>query len=128
MTCNLKKTVLPTDASVHGFSVGTRIVRTMTAALTLLLSHVVPASADDANVTMEKLAFMPATLTIKAGSTVTFENHDEMPHNIIGAGGAFRSKLLNTNDKFSMVFTTPGEFAYICGVHPNMKGKVIVTP
>jgi plastocyanin len=84
--------------------------------------------ADDANVAMEKLAFMPATLTIKAGSTVTFENHDEMPHNIVGAGGAFRSKLLNTNDKFSMVFTTPGEFAYICGVHPNMKGKVIVTP
>jgi plastocyanin len=115
-------------ASVDGLPVRTRIGRLSAAALAFLLSHIVPALADDANVAMEKLAFMPATLTIKAGSTVTFENHDEMPHNIVGAGGAFRSKLLNTNDKFSMVFTTPGEFAYICGVHPNMKGKVIVTP
>jgi plastocyanin len=128
VTCNLSKISLPTDTSTHGIPERTRTGRIAAAALTLLLSHVVPASADDASVTMAKLAFTPATLTIKAGSTVTFENLDEMPHNIIGAGGAFRSKLLNTNDKFSMVFTTPGEFAYICGVHPNMKGKVVVTP
>ena len=115
-------------ASRHGFRVRPRMGWIGATAITLMLGHIAAASADDANVTIETLAFMPAVLTIKAGSTVTFENHDAMSHNILGAEGAFRSKLLKTNDKFSMVFAQPGEFEYICGVHPNMKGKVIVTP
>jgi plastocyanin len=98
------------------------------AALTLYFAQMVAASADDANVAIEKFAFTPATLTIKAGSTVTFENHDAMVHNIVGTGGAFRSKPLDANDKFSVAFDKSGEFAYFCGLHPYMKGKIIVTP
>jgi plastocyanin len=97
-------------------------------ALMLFFGQMVAASADDANVSIEKFAFTPAMLTVKAGSTVTFQNHDGMVHNIVGAGGIFRSKPLDTNDKFSVVLDKPGEFAYFCGLHPYMKGKIIVTP
>jgi plastocyanin len=51
-----------------------------------------------------------------------------MVHNVVGAGGLFRSKALDTNDKFSFTFDKSGEYAYFCGLHPFMKGKVIVAP
>jgi plastocyanin len=97
-------------------------------ALALFFGQIVAASADDSNVGIDKFAFTPAALTIKLGTTVTFENHDGMVHNIVGVGGVFRSKPLDTNDKFSVAFDKPGEFAYFCGLHPYMKGKIIVAP
>jgi plastocyanin len=98
------------------------------AAIALFLGQVAVASADDSNVIIDKFMFTPATLTVKPGTTVTFENHDGMVHNIVGVGGIFRSKPLETNDKFSMAFDKPGEFAYFCGLHPYMKGKIVVAP
>ena len=97
-------------------------------ALALFFGQIVVASADDSNVGIDKFAFTPATLTVKPGVTVTFENHDGTIHTVIGVGGMFRSKALDTNDKFSVVFDKPGEFAYFCSLHPYMKGKIIIAP
>jgi plastocyanin len=97
-------------------------------ALALFFGQIVAASADDSNVGIDKFAFMPATLTVKPGATVTFENHDGTIHTVVGVGGIFRSKALDTNDKFSVAFDKPGEFAYFCSLHPYMKGKIIVAP
>jgi plastocyanin len=98
------------------------------AAIALSLGQVAVASTDDANIVIDKFLFTPATLTVKPGTTVTFENHDGMIHNIVGVGGIFRSKPLDTNDKFSVAFDKPGEFPYFCGLHPYMKGKIVVAP
>jgi plastocyanin len=95
---------------------------------TLFFDQTVVAWADDANanIGIAKFAFTPAALTVKSGETVTFENHDSTIHSIVG--GFFRSKPLDTDDKFSFTFDKPGEYTYFCGLHPYMKGKVVVVP
>jgi plastocyanin len=57
---------------------------------------------------------------------VKFINHDDIPHSVVEAGGKFKSKVLDTDDDFTMTFDSPGEVSYFCGLHPHMKGKVIV--
>ncbi len=97
-------------------------------ALMLFFGEVMLARADDANVSIDNFAFTPAVLTVKPGATVTFENHDDIPHLVVAADGKYRSKALDTNDKFSFTFDKPGEYAYFCGLHPKMKGKIVVAP
>jgi len=98
--------------------------------LMLSFGQTVVARADDANstVSIDKFLFTPAALTVKSGATVTFENRDSTIHSIVGVGGLFRSKPLDTDDKFSFTFDKPGEYTYFCGLHPFMKGKVVVAP
>lgn len=85
-------------------------------------------SASAAEVTIDNFTFTPSQLTIKPGETVTFVNHDDIPHSVIGKGGAFRSKTLDTDDKFSFTFATAGEISYFCGLHPHMTGTIVVAP
>jgi plastocyanin len=84
--------------------------------------------AEEVKVGIDNFAFTPAELTVKPGTTVTFENHDDIPHLVVAVDGAYRSKALDTNDKFSIAFDKPGDYAYFCGLHPHMKGKIIVAP
>ena len=86
------------------------------------------AFADEATVTIDNFTFTPAALTIKAGTKVTFVNHDDMPHSIVDAAGKFKSKVLDTDASFSMTFATAGDVNYFCGLHPHMRGKITVTP
>jgi plastocyanin len=82
--------------------------------------------ADQAKVGIDNFAFTPATLTVKAGTTVVFENHDDIPHSVVGAD--FRAPALDTGDRFSYTFAKRGTYDYFCGLHPHMTGKIIVTP
>ncbi len=105
-----------------------RLVPTIAIGITC---HFAPALADDpppATVTIDNFAFTPAALTVKQGTKVTFVNHDDIPHSIVGVGGKFRSKALDTDQSFEFTFATAGDFDYFCGLHPHMKGKIIVTP
>lgn len=79
-------------------------------------------------VAIDNFAFTPATITVKPGTTVTFENRDDIPHSVVDADGKFHSKALDTNDTFQVTFDQPGEYIYYCGLHPHMKGKVVVAP
>ena len=96
----------------------------------LIFSQTIAASADDAGATVgiDKFKFGPTALTVKPGTTVTFENRDSTIHSVVGVGGIFRSQALDTSDKFSFTFDKPGEYAYFCGLHPFMKGTVVVAP
>jgi amicyanin len=89
-----------------------------------------PALAQKAQVTVASIAnftFDPKTLTIKAGSTVTWTNKDDIPHGLAWANNAFaRSKALNTDDSTSVTFTTPGTYQYFCYLHPFMTGTIVV--
>jgi len=63
---------------------------------------------------------------VKAGTTVTWVNRDDIPHTVTSTTLAFRSKALDTNDKFSFTFTTPGSYKYFCSLHPHMTGTIVV--
>jgi plastocyanin len=83
------------------------------------------AYADDANVTIDNFTFAPAQLTVKVGTTVTWTNHDDIPHTIVSAG-KFRSKTLDTDNSFSFTFTAAGDYTYFCSLHPHMTGMIKV--
>ena len=78
-------------------------------------------------VTIDNFAFVPATLTVPVGSTVTWTNHDEEPHTVAANDGSFHSPGLDTQGTYSFTFRTPGTFDYICSIHPFMHGTVVVT-
>jgi len=77
---------------------------------------------------IKNLAFSPATVTIKAGSTVVWTNDDSIQHDVTFDGGDISSSTLNHNDTFSHTFPSAGTYHYICSIHPFMHGTVIVTP
>lgn len=78
-------------------------------------------------VTIDNFTFNPKTLTVKAGTTVTWSNKDDIPHGIASANNAFkRSQALDTDDSYSFKFTTPGSYVYFCYIHPNMTGTIVV--
>lgn len=88
----------------------------------------VKAAASAATVQIDNFAFTPATLTVTAGTTVTWKNEDDSPHRIGDKDGTFKSAALDTDDTFSHTFAAPGEYPYICTIHPYMVGKIIVKP
>ena len=63
---------------------------------------------------------------MKAGDTVTWVNHDDIPHTVTSKTALFRSKAMDTDDKFSFTFATPGSFPYFCALHPHMTGTIVV--
>jgi plastocyanin len=85
-------------------------------------------SVQDA-VTISGFAFSPASITVPVGTKVTWTNQDTATHNIISDDGStFSSPGVPNGGTFSFTFTAAGTFAYHCGIHPSMKGTVIVTP
>jgi plastocyanin len=85
-----------------------------------------PAPAVAAEVEIDQFAFVPQRMTVKAGTTVTWANDDDTPHTVASSSKLFKSKALDTKDKFSFTFTTPGTYAYFCSLHPHMTGVVVV--
>jgi plastocyanin len=78
-------------------------------------------------VTIDNFFFTPATLTVKAGTTVTWTNKDDIPHGIGATNNAFpKSRALDTDDSYSFTFTTPGTYQYFCYLHPKMVGSIVV--
>ena len=97
-----------------------------TAAFGVSLSLTAVAAGTDVNI--DKFAFTPKKLTVKAGTAITFRNRDDIPHTVAGANGEFHSKALDTDDSFSFTFAKPGTYAYFCGLHPQMQGRIVVRP
>ncbi len=77
---------------------------------------------------IKNFTFDPAAITVPAGTTVTWTNHDPVPHTVTSASGIFDSGVVDQGENFSYVFHDPGTYDYYCMIHPHMKAKVIVTP
>jgi plastocyanin len=93
----------------------------------MLAARAQQAAAPSGQITIDNFTFRPQTLTVKAGTTVTWTNKDDIPHGIAGANNAFaRSKALDTDDSYSFTFTTPGSYQYFCYLHPHMTGTIVV--
>ena len=73
---------------------------------------------------IENFAFSPASLTVAAGTRVTWVNRDTAPHTATDTDKRFNSGALDTGDEFSFVFKDKGDYAYYCALHPQMKGRV----
>ena len=84
------------------------------------------AQAAEAKVTIDNFSFTPQEITVKPGTTVTWVNQDDVPHTVVSNDKKFKSKALDTDDKFSFTFTDPGTYEYYCSVHPKMTAKVTV--
>ena len=94
--------------------------------LTALIFFSNAAFAADATVKIDNFTFDPPRLTVKAGTTVTWYNEDDIPHTVAATGRQLRSKALDTDGKFSFTFTTPGSYEYFCSLHPHMTGVIVV--
>ena len=112
-----------------------RIIGTAAAALSLIVAsgrigpRTVAAGQDPSStnvVDIDNFTFTPAELTIPAGTQVTWINKDDVPHTVVSVDHKFKSRALDTDEKFSFTFQTPGTYEYFCSVHPKMIGKVIV--
>jgi plastocyanin len=85
-----------------------------------------PAGSDAQVVLARNFMFAPLSMTVTAGSTVTWTNHDEEPHTVVSESGLFRSGALDTNESFSFRFDKPGTYRYACSIHPQMVGTIVV--
>ena len=112
----------------------TTIVRDIWVAIALAAAVLAPAAifptafvqAAETEVNIDQFTFYPQRITVKAGTTVTWTNEDDVPHTVASSSKVFKSKALDTADKFSFTFTTPGTYDYFCSVHPHMTGTVVV--
>ena len=83
-------------------------------------------AAPGGQIKIDNFSFTPPTLAVPVRTTVTWTNHDDIPHNIVSSEQKFKSKPLDTDDAYSFTFTEPGTYEYFCGLHPKMVGKVVV--
>ena len=102
-------------------------------ALGLILFSGVHASAGDSEkvaakyeINIQDFSFQPMTLNVPVGATVTWTNKDEEPHTVFSSDDMFKSKALDTDEKFSFTFTTAGTYKYFCSVHPKMVATIVV--
>jgi len=100
------------------------------AALTVAVGGFEAIRAEQTNarsqVTVDNFSFAPATTTVAVGTTVTWTNHDDIPHNVVSPDDKFTSPVLDTDQTFSHTFAAAGTYTYYCSIHPRMTGKVVV--
>jgi plastocyanin len=83
-------------------------------------------TAAEVEVKIDNFTFEPQRIVVKAGTRVTWINEDDIPHTVVSSGKMFKSKTLDTSDAFTFTFTTPGDYAYFCSLHPHMTGTIVV--
>jgi plastocyanin len=103
----------------------TRLILCSLLVAATMMTSPVAVQAEDMAVKIDNFTFSPQKLTVKAGTTVTWTNEDDIPH-VVAGPPTFKSKALDTDDKFSFTFTTPGTYTYFCSLHPHMTGSIVV--
>jgi plastocyanin len=91
------------------------------------LVRAVPAQAETIKVEIQNLVYIPATVTAKVGDTIVWDNKDVLQHTATATDGSW-NVLLPPKKTGSLIVKKTGTFDYFCKFHPNMKGKVVVTP
>jgi plastocyanin len=85
------------------------------------------AKSTKSEVVIDNFSFSPQTFALPAGATVTWTNHDNMPHTVTSADNRFsKSPVLKPGQSFSNTFPATGTYSYFCSIHPRMTGKIIV--
>ena len=107
------------------------VAATLAALVLCGASQVRPALAGEGKpagveVNIDNFSFGSTALTVPAGTTVTWINKDDVPHNVVSTEKEFASPVLDTDEKFSYTFTKRGTYPYYCSIHPKMTAKVVV--
>ena len=95
-------------------------------AITDLPLEAATTNADARDVVVDNFSFAPATTSVPVGSTITWTNRDDVPHNIVSTEQKFKSPVLDTDEQFSHRFDAPGSYKYFCSIHPKMTGRIVV--
>ena len=114
----------------RGFRILTMQAAVLTASALMMgtvatITKAAPAPAA-ASVRIENFTFKDPVVTVKPGATVTWTNGDDIPHTVVSKDGLFKSKVLDSGDRFSFTFAKAGQFGYYCSIHPHMTGTIIV--
>ena len=97
------------------------------AGLVVLFAAAARASTADATeIHIDNFKFAPSKLTVPKGTTVTWVNRDDIPHSIVLQALSVHSHPMDTDGTFSLTFDQPGQYDYLCGLHPFMHGQIIV--
>src|SRR5258705_10779045 len=115
------------NSSMSRNAISRAFIVPLSAAMFILAADLEAAPAADTNtIVLEHFHFAPASLTVTAGTTVSWENRDEEPHTVMSNDGFFRSGGLSQNDVFTFKFDTPGTYKFLCSIHPQMIGTIVV--
>jgi plastocyanin len=85
-----------------------------------------PVRASSVEVKIDNFSFAPTSLTVRVGTRITWTNRDDIPHTVVEDDKTFKSKVLDTDEKFSFTPSQPGTYKYYCSIHPKMTAKVVV--
>ncbi len=85
-----------------------------------------PVDASSVEVKIDNFSFAPTTLTVRVGTQITWTNRDDIPHTVVEEDKTFKSKVLDTDEKFTFTPTKRGTYKYYCSIHPKMTAKVVV--
>jgi len=96
------------------------------ALMMLTVSEMTRAAPPAAAVSIDNFTFKSPVVMVKPGTTVTWTNGDDIPHTVVSKDGLFKSKVLDTGDRFSFTFAKAGQFGYFCSLHPHMTGTIVV--
>ena len=125
----LKLAALPAialGALAAGCNRGAESTEAEAAPVVMAVPAAAPSQSKMKEVGIDNFSYNPAVLTVSVGTTVTWVNHDDIPHTVTANDKRFASTGMDTDDKFSHVFTTPGTYSYFCMIHPHMTGQIIV--
>ncbi len=117
---------MPIEQIAHGAEHGAGGLRVVRVADVALDDGKQAAGADGTRVVVDNFSFAPATATVPVGTTVTWTNHDDIPHNVVSPEQKFKSPVLDTDEMFSHTFDVAGTYKYYCSIHPRMTGQVVV--
>ena len=87
---------------------------------------IAPPAASKGTVAIKGFAFVPAVLRVPAGTTVRWRNEDPAPHTVTANNRAFDSTTMLQRARYSRRFARRGTYAYLCTLHPQMTGRVVV--
>lgn len=109
-----------------GLPIALLLVLTVIFALHAMRARSAESKSSRMEVRVDNFSFAPETLSIPANSTITWVNKDDVPHVIASNDGLFKSKALDTDDRYSYTFSKAGTYFYYCSIHPKMVGKIVV--
>ena len=110
---------------ILSFQVATLAASALMMSTASVMTRAAPAPAG-ASVQIGNFTFQAPVTNVKVGTTVTWTNGDDIPHTVVSKDGFFKSKVLDTGDRFSFTFAKPGQFGYFCSLHPHMTGTIVV--
>jgi plastocyanin len=113
-------------ALAAAFLLGASIAAVASISLLVQARESTAADSTAVDIKIDNFTFAPQRLTVRAGTTVTWQNRDDIPHAIASVTRAFKSQALDTDDTYTFTLTSPGIYEYFCSLHPQMTGTIVV--